>query len=339
MKPRLHSVPTGPAAGPVHDPHCRSCGTAVIGKFCHHCSEAVHAHPPSVGEFAHEFIGHYVALEGKLWRTLKLLILRPGQLTTEFLHGRRVPFLEPLRLYLTLSLVFFALIKICGITLPQLTLAPDSVGMSYERTIHIGGSGKGREAVTTASATMYDKAGDAPEVRNGIAAVLSQLARVNTHWADNVRHFFDEPAQRRAERLNQGFRSNLPYMLIGALPLFALYLKLLYLRSGRRYGEHVLFAMHANAFALLAASVMIVLPGTAMWLLVANAVQPAALADYVQLLPLLALIVYLPLAMQRVYGGHWLATIARWLLLIGLHLTMIVALTMAAEFIGIAAHG
>ena len=59
----------------------------------------------------HEFIGHYVAVEGKLWRTLKLLIFRPGQLTLEFLRGCRVPYINPLRLYLTMSLVVFALIK------------------------------------------------------------------------------------------------------------------------------------------------------------------------------------------------------------------------------------
>ncbi len=47
------------------------------------------------------------------------------------------------------------------------------------------------------------------------------------------------------------FFAYVPYAMFCLMPVFALYLRLLYLRSGRRYGEHMLFALHANAFAFL----------------------------------------------------------------------------------------
>ena len=71
---------------------------------------------PSAREFLHEFLGHYVALEGKLWGTLWRLIFRPGLLTNEYIAGRRVRYVEPLRVYLTMSILFFALIRLPGMS-------------------------------------------------------------------------------------------------------------------------------------------------------------------------------------------------------------------------------
>jgi hypothetical protein len=58
-------------------------------------------------------VGHYVALEGALWRTLAMLV-RPGALTLEYLAGRRRSYVLPLRLYLTASLVFFIALRFFG---------------------------------------------------------------------------------------------------------------------------------------------------------------------------------------------------------------------------------
>ncbi|WP_300749508.1 hypothetical protein [Janthinobacterium sp.] len=62
------------------DSACHNCGTDAQGNFCHDCGQATTLHMPSAREFLHEFIAHYVALEGKLWRTLAMLLFRPGAL-------------------------------------------------------------------------------------------------------------------------------------------------------------------------------------------------------------------------------------------------------------------
>ena len=54
-------------------------------------------HPPSMREFVGEFVGHYVAVEGPLWRTLGLLVFRPGRLTNAYMAGKRVLYTQPLR--------------------------------------------------------------------------------------------------------------------------------------------------------------------------------------------------------------------------------------------------
>ena len=98
--------------------HCRNCNTFLgdpPGKFCPGCGQDTVNHPPTFWEFVHEFITHYVALEGKLWKTLWLLFFKPAELTREYRQGRKQRYISPLRLYITASFLFFLVIKIAGV--------------------------------------------------------------------------------------------------------------------------------------------------------------------------------------------------------------------------------
>lgn len=322
------------AHAPAHaDAPCPNCNAPAPGKFCAACGESTTVHSPSAFEFVHEFVGHYVALEGKLWTTLRLLMFKPGQLTAQYLQGRRVRYVNPLRVYLTLSLVMFALIKLYGVELPQLAFDATSFGIEYSHTVP--DPNRPGEMKT---ATLQVNAHERGEKLAPLETAITQLGNVNPTWRDNVQRFMNEPAERKAEVLNRGFLGNVPYMLIGALPLFALYLKLIYFRTGRYYGEHLVFALHANAFAFLLASIMIMVPGNVVWLAIAacqGLFAHISAWDWFKLLPFVWLVAYLPVAMQRVYGGSRLATCGRWLLLIAAHLLVLSALIVAAEVIGI----
>ncbi|HEX7832445.1 MAG TPA: DUF3667 domain-containing protein [Thermoanaerobaculia bacterium] len=57
----------------------------------------------------HEATHEFLHLDGKILNTVKLLVLKPGQLTLDFIAGRRARYITPLRLYLTFSVLFFAL--------------------------------------------------------------------------------------------------------------------------------------------------------------------------------------------------------------------------------------
>ena len=96
---------------------CRNCDV-VFGEprptYCPSCGQETAAHPPTVWEFGHEFITHYIALEGKLWNTLGLLFFRPGALTQRYLIGQKRRYVNPLRLYLTASILFFIVVKLFG---------------------------------------------------------------------------------------------------------------------------------------------------------------------------------------------------------------------------------
>ena len=83
--------------------HCANCDHRLSpwDKFCSQCGQDTLNHPPSLWEFIHEWTLHYVAFEGKLWKSLWALIAKPGFLTQEYLAGRKQRYVLPLRLVLT----------------------------------------------------------------------------------------------------------------------------------------------------------------------------------------------------------------------------------------------
>jgi hypothetical protein len=88
---------------------CANCGEALNGVYCHGCGQKAASPNVSLHEFFHEAFHEFAHLDGKIVSTLKLLLTKPGQLTKEFLEGRRSRYISPLRTYLTCSLLFFAL--------------------------------------------------------------------------------------------------------------------------------------------------------------------------------------------------------------------------------------
>jgi len=87
---------------------CPNCASTLFGKFCQACGEKVFdAYDLSVKHFfAHHVIHELTHLDGKIFQTLKLLLLRPGFLSAEYFNGRRQRYITPLRLFLTVCVLF-----------------------------------------------------------------------------------------------------------------------------------------------------------------------------------------------------------------------------------------
>lgn len=281
---------------PAHLHHtasvCPNCGAIVSGNFCHECGQETVLHPPSTREFLHEFIGHYVALEGKLWKSLLLLLFRPGQLTLEYINGRRVRYIQPLRLYLTFSLIFFAVAKYGG---HDEVPAPAGQGHA-PAAAH-------RQADKQGGLMREDEPG---EIAEGSVDLRKRIGSVDAHWGEQADRFSRMSPAERDKVMRTAFSTYVPYAVFLMMPLFALYLKVLYLGSGRRYGEHLLFALHVNAFAFLALTLLMLVPD---------------LLGIVSFVLWLWLVLYTPVAMRRVYGGSRLVTGLRWFVLMALHVT------------------
>jgi hypothetical protein len=93
-------------------PDCLNCNATLQGPFCHACGQKALAPVVTVHDFVHEATHEFLHFDGKILNTIKLLVLKPGQLTREFIEGRRARYIGPIRVYLTFSLIFFALAAI-----------------------------------------------------------------------------------------------------------------------------------------------------------------------------------------------------------------------------------
>ncbi|MEO8936205.1 MAG: DUF3667 domain-containing protein, partial [Burkholderiaceae bacterium] len=205
---------------------CRNCGALAEQAHCPVCGQVTTLHPPSVGEFLHEFLGHYVAFEGPLWRTLAALLLTPGRLTVEYFAGRRQRYIPPLRLYLTVSLILFAV-----------------SGMQGE------GLKMGNESIEF----RMPKGTDTGPV---IAARVDPQRFKGTGFFDRkISKLVAMTDAQRTERINTAVRMYVPYVLIVLVPVLALLLKLIYWKRGLLYGEHLVVAFHAQTVAFVFAIV------------------------------------------------------------------------------------
>lgn len=270
--------------------YCLNCGAAVEYHYCALCGQETKLHVPSASEFIHEFIGHYVALEGRLWKTLAHLLCRPGFLTAEYIEGRRVRYVEPLRVYLTFSILFFALLKVIGPPVVNFN-GPSARSAQVEHAAQV--RKESMSVIQLDPGDSVDKFVNVPQIGPKLTA------------------FLGKSSGEQFKTLAAGFFAWVPYAMFCLMPLFALYLKLLYLGSGRRYGEHLLFALHSNAFAFAMFSLM----------MVAGALQ----LDFVVFLLMVWLVAYLPLAMRRVYRGSRWATGLRWTVLVTAHMISMIA--------------
>jgi len=91
---------------------CLNCGTELTGRWCGQCGQRVVPVRPSLHELLHEAVHEIAHIDGKLIRTAGLLLFRPGALTTEFLEGKRVRSVTPVRVYLLCSVLFFGILSL-----------------------------------------------------------------------------------------------------------------------------------------------------------------------------------------------------------------------------------
>ena len=88
---------------------CMNCGTPLKGMYCHRCGQyALDIHQP-FWKYIRQYFENMYQFDGKIWMTLRLMFTRPGFLTNEFNAGKINSYVHPFRLYMCVSVVFFAI--------------------------------------------------------------------------------------------------------------------------------------------------------------------------------------------------------------------------------------
>jgi hypothetical protein len=121
-----------PAAGEAHGSGhgaCLNCGAAVSGAYCSNCGQAAHLHRSMVS-LGHDILHGVFHFEGKIWRTIPELFLRPGRLTRRYIDGERAKFVSPMALYLFAVFLMFA---VFSFTSGALLYSPQGIDLSPVR--------------------------------------------------------------------------------------------------------------------------------------------------------------------------------------------------------------
>lgn len=119
-------------SGPPEQALCANCTTPLLGNYCHRCGQKRVDDPLSLGALAGDVVSNVTDVEhSKMWRSVWALISRPGFLTNEYTAGRRVDWITPLKLYLTvfaLSLFLYSAFKSVAVYDLATLLTADQTG-------------------------------------------------------------------------------------------------------------------------------------------------------------------------------------------------------------------
>jgi Protein of unknown function (DUF3667) len=204
----------------------------LTGPYCAACGQHAHESARNVGALFHDAVHVITHADSRFWQTLYTLLLRPGRLTQEYFAERRARYLPPVRVYLVLSLLFFALVP----------FDPHSASHSV---------------------AIPAKQGAGPVDGKAVRAPTNPaIFNVEFSDCDNIESSFkwlETPLRQACERnvasggapIQAAFTANVPKMMFVFLPMIALVMLLLYWQPRRLYVEHLVFFLHTHAAMFL----------------------------------------------------------------------------------------
>lgn len=267
-------------------------------KFCAQCSQKVgNTRLPFWAGLSDFFINAF-SFDSKVFLSLRQLLLKPGLITQQYNAGMQARFVPPLRMYLTITLIFFLITSL----LTKLGEKDPWETNGQGQNVETGGIDIQEADSTDQDLTINFGGGDygdwgkwirthpnmAPEL------ALDSLGEKVTFWNKFIYGQVYKIAMFEREAFNDYLESKTQLLIFLFLPLIALVLKWSYIRHPIFYFEHLVFALHLQSvfFILLTINV-----------LVDYFFELDSMAVFITLFA-----IYLFLAMKRVYDQSWAKT-------------------------------
>lgn len=93
---------------------CLNCQSVLEGSFCSQCGQAQKMRLVPIKDWLVDFLGTFLNLDSKLLRTMKHILIQPGQATVDFGKGHRVPYTGPAKVYIIVSAISIAAMTLWG---------------------------------------------------------------------------------------------------------------------------------------------------------------------------------------------------------------------------------
>ncbi|MDZ4868851.1 MAG: DUF3667 domain-containing protein [Alphaproteobacteria bacterium] len=303
-------------------PACANCGTALNGPYCSNCGQkASDYHRPFWWIFG-EFLDSVFGYDSRTFRTIWLLFAEPGEFTRRYNAGQRASLLPPFRLFLIATVVFFVSLQLTGLamvafktrTVPVASLPQEAVEAikKGDNNARVTIEAEGKVSVVTIELFVPVHPGDhkpisedqkrgVDEVRRAFDADTKNATPDEAGWLK----WMEAKGKRIAEgyeraltdplKLNGPLNVWLPRLMLVLVPIFALLLALVHWWPRVYLIEHLVFSIHIHTVVFVALS------------LVTLAAAALGNTDFLWAVWLL-LIIYLWMAVYRVYGRSWWLT-------------------------------
>ncbi len=319
--------------------NCLNCHIAVKGRFCHRCGQENIEPKESVWDLIAHFFKDITHFDGKFFSTVKYLFKNPGFLSTEYMIGKRASYVNPIRMYIFTS-AFFFLIFFSFFTIDNKSIVKvDMNGKTYEQIEAMDSlafdkftknvnkeNGKPAIAMSRQAFKKYFDSSSAQTAFNFTPGNYKTKAEYDSvlqsgkkehNWLQRQIIYknleINEKFKGRKGEMFNTFSNillhSLPQMLFILLPLFALILKLLYIRrQNYYYVNHGIFSIHFYIFSFIAMLVMFGLSKL-------NSMLNLGIITFIEVLIGLGIIFYLYKAMRKFYKQRRAKTIIKFFIL------------------------
>jgi hypothetical protein len=321
---------------------CLNCGTDVHGRFCHVCGQENIVGHQNFWSLCKHFVYDILHFDGKFYPTLYNLFTRPGRVAKEYVKGKRASYLDPIRMYLFTSAVFFLIF----FSVNSFRVNPEDIGgqISNKERYKLAKS-KEKKLKSDPSDTVLQR--QIALLRDTARPIDLQAAGLNEDYSvlsfserkynsereyDSVQNLLPKAERdnwfkgrliKKSIAINQKYGKDseganafisflvhkLPYLLFVSLPFFAFLLKLLYIRrKSFFYSDHAVFTLYHYIFTFILLLFVFAFNALKTW------TGWHALGWLVTLLGIYWP-VYLYFEMKTFYGQGWARTLGKFLLL------------------------
>jgi hypothetical protein len=250
---------------------CANCGLQLFmeNKFCPQCGQKFRDLNVSISHLFGEAIEGFLHFDNKSFQTVWKLIRCPGFLTSEFIKGRRVRYVAPVRLYILISFIFFLLLGLPD----RKSGVPEKNGFSdFSISFYGINSSDIREFTPAQLDSVLQKKDIKPTAFNKY--LINQLKRIGTGGKGEFGNLLMKAVS---------------YMMFALMPVFAMFVYLLHRKNMIRYIGALIFSVHLHCFMFIVSIFYLLLD------------RFIGISEYLILVPLIFPI-YLYSAFRQVYG-------------------------------------
>lgn len=239
--------------------NCLNCGALLHGTFCHQCGQKNLPRRQGIGDLLVNFISSFYSFESKFFKTFGFLLFRPGRMINDYNAGKRESYYHPARMYVFLSFIFFLVLSFMPdedkidlrengkeLTREEKKQVLDSVKIQLD-SMKIGLDTVNWSNYDPNTIEEYDSIENLKPEKSRDGAVeryfTKKFIKLKQENGDNEKALW--------RRFLESFLDNIPKMIFLLLPIFALILKLLYIRRDFYYSEHLVFSVIIYDFMYL----------------------------------------------------------------------------------------
>jgi len=330
-------------------PHdCLNCAAPLKGPYCHNCGQPDRHFIRFFPKVLWDMVNEAFDFDSRFFRTLFPLLFSPARLTMEYIAGRRARYVNPLRLYIITSVLFFIIVNFFAGDSLEITTDNNS---GQSGVFITDGSEDKVESEADQSTKLENKTTNKKEEHLDITLDNGEDWHPETNpitFGDTfseeslkeINQFLWEMAKKLEKAINDDpkvlideFLNVIPQLMFILLPLFAFLLKLTYIYKKHYYMEHLILALHSHSFIFL--TVLLIILMNTIGDTIEQDTWVVSLINTVTILLYIWLPLNLYLSQKKLYAQGYFLTTIKYFFVAGLYCMLLAGTAILAFAVGL----